>query len=203
MIKFGDLSYYDLGIFWGVGSYTDGRMVFRHKDRYFIDRIGLYLNNINYEQVSSKSIIQYVLKTSQIDIKSFAENGWTSRNSDTRDLPILENYKDFLRAYIELHGCFKYTLRYKRKPKKDPYKKLAFIIYGNYKMLTSINQILSCISGVNLKTVQLLYNGKTASLNYASLSEINSILTILYDEPCNKVFWGSSFDNLKYPIRDI
>lgn len=202
MINYNDLTPYDLGIVWGLGSYTDGRMVFRHREKYYIDRICLYLHNTDYAQTTDNGI-QYVVKSWDFNIRDFYMHGWTPRNADCRDVPMLNDYLDFLRAYIELHSSLKYTLRYRqRKPKGNPYKALALIIYGNYTMLTSINRIMHDIAGVNIKSVQLLQNGKTASLNYASLQEIDTILNALYGEPNNNTFWDTAFYKLQNPIHE-
>ena len=107
-MKFEDLTDYDKGIFWGLGSFvdSDGRFIFRHRQRYFIDRMKYYVHNEIYTQ-KNKGKVQYVLKTSDVDINSFIEHGWTERNAEQRNVPILDYYKDFLRGYIELHSALK------------------------------------------------------------------------------------------------
>ncbi len=47
-MKFDDLTDYDKGIFWAIGSYVDNRFVFRHKNLYFIENTIDNLQNVEY-----------------------------------------------------------------------------------------------------------------------------------------------------------
>ena len=199
-MKYNDLCNYDKGIFWGIGSFTDGRIVFRHKDPYFIERMKLYTDNRIYQQ-ESKDKEQNVLKTSDFDCLSFTENGWTARNANERNVPLLVNYKDFIRSYVELHSSLEYSRRYKDHNKTKRYKALKLIIYGNYIMMESFNKILHEEVGVNRKTVRIVSkNNKTASLNFTSLDEIQCIYNYLYDYPNSERFWDMVNLKLQNPL---
>ena len=47
-ISFDNFSEYQLGIFWGIASFSDDRTTFRCKNKYFLDIINKTLNNTVY-----------------------------------------------------------------------------------------------------------------------------------------------------------
>ena len=111
-------------------------------------------------------------------------------------MPVLSDYKDFLRAYIETHSSLDYSTRYKNKKSKA----LRLRIYGNKIFLESINNILHDYAYTNLKTIQILSNNKTAILQYTSYAEIKSIYNYLQGEPHNKPLWDNIFEMLNNSI---
>mgnify|MGYP000966075934 CR=1 FL=1 len=122
-IKLGNVSNYVLGIIFGIGSITEGRLIFRHKDRYFLEQIQAFCSNTIYKQ-EKKGKPQYVLKTRVFNIDELKQYGWEERNAEQRNIPILEDYSDFLRAYVELHGSFDYSTRYMSRNKREKYRDL-------------------------------------------------------------------------------
>lgn len=198
-MKFDDLTDYDKGIFWAIGSYADNRFVFRHQNLYFIERMQIYTDNEFYEQIH-KDKSQFVLKTSNFDYQSFIDSGWTNRNAESRNVPILDNYKDFLRAYIELHSSLKYSTRYRRGG-KEKYKALKLIVYGNITLIESLNNILNHEIGVSKKKPQIVSdNGKTATLDYTNFEEINKIYDYIFDNPYEVEYWTMVNKKLNNPI---
>lgn len=198
-----DFTNYHLGILWSIGSYNEKENVFtiRHRNKYFLEQLKLYFDNSIYIQ-KSKTGDQYVFKTRMIDIEQLKELGWTERNSDQRDLPILNDYKDFLRAYIELHSCLDYCVAYRKKPRYDKYYRLRLRIYGNMILIQSINKILNQYVGVGLKKEQKTINDKTYYIAYTSLQEIQAIYSWVIGEPCCKQIWEEIDKKLQNPIRE-
>lgn len=177
---------YALGIIFSIGSVSEGRLIFRHKSKYFLEQIQALCKNKIYKQ-DGRTSIQYALKTTYFNIERLRGIGWTDRNSDIRHLPQLNNYKDFLRAYIELHSVLDYCTKYKNKNEK--YKALRLRIYGNKELIREVDDILNVRAGVGLKSPQILHNNKTAYIAYTSLGEIKSIFTYIKGKPCFKEFW--------------
>ena len=205
-ITFYDLTDYELGIFWGMGSYNqeNNTATFRETRKYFIEVMKNITNNDFYTQDGSKGKTQYVLKSCLFDMDSFIENGWTERNSQIRDMPYLEGYKDFMRGYIEMHSGLSYNIRYGRNKRKKQ-KRLMFRIYGNYKLIDSINNILHEDVGVGKKTPQKTMNETTKILNYTSLKEIEEISNWLIgaaDQYCNE-YWDELHYKLRNPIIEV
>jgi len=190
---------YTLGIIWSIGSFQDNRFVFRHQDKYFLEQIQKYCNNNIYKQVGTSGKIQYVLKT--ISITPSDLPGWTERNSGQRDVPILDNYKDFLRAYFEIHSCLGYCTAYRFKRKKEKYYKIRLRVYGNYVLIHSINNILSEECKVQSKSVQYVYNEKTAYIQFTALNEITAIYDWLTGEPYNSKYWQDVDYKLRNPVK--
>lgn len=192
--KFGfyDFSEYQLGIFWGISSFSDGRIVFRTKDIYFLNEINDKFNSTIYSQ-QHKGSTQYVLKSCNIDIDSFKDNNWTERNATLRKLPILDNYKNFIRAYIELHSSLDYSIRHSKKGK---YKALRLRIYGNVYLLDEINHILSNNLNIGLKSLQDCNNKTTKVIYYQSFSEISKIYNYIYGNPYNENYWNEIKEKL-------
>lgn len=192
---------YTLGIIWGIGSYQEDRFVFRHKAKHFLEQIQKYCNNETYSQVGTSGKTQLVLKTSAFSTGDFP--GWTERNSDQRDVPVLDDYKDFLRAYFELHSCLDYCTAYYYYGRKVPekYKKLRLRVYGNRVLIESINNILAQECRVKIKSVQdVKLNNKTSYLQYTALGEIPDIYNWLSGNPSHEPFWEDVDKKLRVPI---
>lgn len=204
-LSFHDLTNYELGIFWGVGSFIEeeNTVVFRERRKHFIEVMERLVESNLYQHTLEKRKTQYILKSSMFDIGSFIDNGWSKRNASTRDVPPLDDYRDFLRAYIELHSGINYSLRYSGN-KKIKKKLLVFQIFGNYKLIDSINEILNSQIGVTLKTPQRTSNKTTKVLNYASFREIEKIFNWLRDDQefC-KDYWDEFYYKLNNPVKEI
>lgn len=198
------ISNYQLGIIYSIGTYlhSENRFVIRHKDKYYIDILIPIFKTNPYIQ-NSRTQIQYVLKSSISQSQNLNPQSlpnWSSYNSKIKTLPVLSDYKDFLRAYIEIHSSLDCSTRYKNKKSKEKYKALRLRIYGNKIFLESINNILHNYAYTNLKTIQILSNNKTAILQYTSYAEIKSIYNYLQGEPHNKPLWDNIFEMLNNSI---
>ncbi|MEY8763319.1 MULTISPECIES: hypothetical protein [Clostridium] len=112
----------------------------------------------------------------------------------------MDDYSDFLQAYIELHGRLDYSTRYMSKNKRERYRGLRLRIYGNYIIINSINNILHRYIKVSLKTPQLNINKKTAILYYTSFKEIDAIINYISGTPCFLEFWQDVDMKLKKPV---
>lgn len=166
------LTPYQLGIVYSIGSLTDGRWVFRYSDKYFLEQVQ-FCNSIYSQMYKGK--IQYVLKMPE-NVIDLSEHNYTSRNSDQRDIPVLDrevDYKDFVRAYVEIHGKLdiRNAISYGKKVKA-----LRLRIYGNNVMMNSISRLLNEYVDVGIKKVGNAVNsGKTGILYYQSREEIEKI----------------------------
>lgn len=204
-LTFYDLTNYELGIFWGIGSFVEENNIvtFRDRRKHFVEVMERITDSNPYQNILVKRKTQYILKSSMFDIDSFIDNGWSKRNAATRDVPPLNDYRDFLRAYIELHSGFSYSLRYSAN-KKRKWKSLLLGIYGNYKLIDSINEILNNQIGVTLKTPKRTVNETTKVLNYSSLKEIESIFNWLRDgEQFYQDYWDEFYFKLNNPIKEV
>lgn len=195
-----------LGILWAIGGDNGECFYLRSKYKEVIKEIRDYfgMDNAVIEGISNTGV-QYKLKIFG-DIRwnileTLNNYGWCSRNADQRNIPILENYQDFLRSYIELHSELDYSTRYTRN-KKRKYKALRLRIYGNKVLIQSINQIFHDVIGVGLKRCHILGNDKTAVLHYQSLQEIEQIYKWLDGEPCLEEYWNEMYEKLTNPKID-
>lgn len=196
-----DISNYDLGIIWALGSKIEqNKFSFRHKEKYFIERLSLVFGNNVYSQkrVKDKSDVQFVLKP-KLNADELYSLGWSARNSEERDLPALNDYKDFLRSYVEVHSSLDYSSR--RKRNGEQYKSLRLRIYGNINIIAGINQIFSQ-KVVAPKKIQILSNNKTALLYYHSLAEIEKIFEYIKGQPNFPKFWENVNEKLENPVID-
>lgn len=189
--SFSQATSYQLGIIFGCGSFiTENgtkRFVARHKDRYFLEQIeNLFCNNkIGFREIGNKRY--YILKSSKFDYDSLIAMNYRSRNNNERYLPVLEDYKDFLRAYVELHGSWDYCTSYKKRQK---YYRLRLRIFGNQSIINEINQVFRDEVGVGLKSLQgVKINNTTSYIAYTSLSELQAIRDYLYDIPYFEKYW--------------
>lgn len=189
-----EMNGYQMGIVWGIGGFAEDRFICRHKERYFLEK--LQTGNTIYPQ-TSKGKTQYVLKTRAITLDDLP--GWTARNASERDIPLLDDYKDFLRAYIELHGCLDYHIGYKRKDKSQKYKHLRLRIYGNNILIQSANILLHENCCVGLKSIQRTVNDTTKYISYAAFEEILRIFEYIDGCPRFQPFWDDIDAKLRQP----
>lgn len=179
---------YILGIIWSISSInTDGRIVFRHKERYFIQCLQEYFGGTIYEQ-EARTGTQHVLKLNNSSLLfELDECGYSSRNSDERILPKIADTK-FLQSYLEIHSSADWQTAYKNKRK---YKKVRIRVYGNEILIDGINYLMKDIIGVKLKSPQKCANETTKYLSYGSQEEINMI----YDKFTNETNKFSDYWN--------
>lgn len=193
-----DISNYQLGIIWSIGTYLsdENKMVFRHKDRYFLKQLkNLTHNNIYLQSTPNKNY--YVLKIPGFDLDYLKDLGWTYRNTNIRYMPTLDDHKDFLRAYIELHSSLDYSKR------GTNIKRLRLRIYGNKILIEELNRIISDLCNVKIKTPQIIHNDKTSILYYQNFREIDNILSYIEGNPYNSNFWNEIENKLNVPeIRE-
>lgn len=202
MISLAGATPYQLGIIFGCGSIVDSEkektFVIRHRDKYFLEQLeNIILNGIGHREYEGKRY--YVLKTNMIDYNELEMINYCTRNSDIRNIPYLNNYCDFFRAYIELHGCWDYCTSYKRN--KEKYYRLRFRLYGNIEIINNINSIFEEKLKIKIKSPQLSDNNKTAYIAYTSLSEISSIVDYVKGNPYNKYYWQDVNDKIKNPRK--
>lgn len=193
------LNDYILGIIFSIGYISRGRLIFKNKNKYFLEQIQKVCGNNIYEQ-KDKNNIQYVLSTKYFNIEKLKSIGWNNRSSDVRKLPELNQYSDFLRAYIELHSRFDYSTRYRNKRKKIKYKALRLRIYGNKVLIKDINKILNMDANTTLKSPQNEKNNKTSCISYTSINEIKSIFQYIEKRPYFNSFWEEIESKLRMPI---
>lgn len=190
---------YQLGIIWAIGSYTDGYMVFRHKEKYFLEQLQpLFQNKNRIRSQNNKGNTQHMLKSANFDVEYLQKLGWEGRLSENRALPILEDYTDFLRAYIECHSTFDYCTAYSSKKK---YYRLRFRLYGNLFLVEQIENVLNRDFGLTPKKVQILQNKKSGYIAYTNLDELHKIVRTFEGEPCLKSFWSGANEKLKNPRK--
>ena len=175
-----DITNYQKGILWGISTINnDNRIVVRHKNRYFIDALGI--DNSVYEQ-NGHTDIQYVLKFRDKNIlNELIKNGYAARNSDERCIPHDADI-EFIQAWIELHGSCDW-----QKTKRG--RKVRLRIYGNKLLISQLNQLMSQLLDVSEKTPQKITD-KTYMLSFGSQDEIDHICSRFETETirCDE-FW--------------
>ena len=172
---------YQIGIIWSISTYAEGRIILRHKERYFLDVINKSVGNTVYSQ-RSKTNIQYVLKI-HLPLSDLESIGYTSRNSDIRIVPRFAGL-DFYRAYLEIHSKIDSHIV---KIKGSPCTRKRLRVYGNYHILEDLNYFLAS-HGLGEKKIQSV-NGKTMYLSYAKREELLEIHGLFFYDPCNVDFW--------------
>jgi hypothetical protein len=135
-----------------------------------------------------------------VDINELKTLGWTERNSSQRDIPDLDNYKDFLRAYFELHARLGYCTQYKRRT-KEKYYALRLRIYGNHLLIQSICTLLHQLIGVGMKSAQDVGNEKTSYIAYTAAAEVFDILDWITGTPRHKEYWQDIDKKLSEPTK--
>lgn len=181
---------YQLGILWGCGSYVEGKIVLRHKERYFLEQIQPIVGNQIYRQ-NGRTADQYVLKF-RYDISELEAIRYTRRNDSIRILPECADVY-FLQAYLELHGRFDLQTAYSgSKTRRRKYYKKRLRVFGNYYILQGINVLLAQYCGCTEKTIQKIKaSDKTCYLAYINQTEIADIIqTFGRNNPCFAPLWN-------------
>lgn len=191
------LTPYHLGIIWALGTYieSDTTFVMRHKQLYFLDQISPYIESEPFFDASKN---RFTLKTNMIDIDQLQDMGYSNRNAEKRSLPFLSEYRDFLRAYIELHGYIDYCTCYSRNRKKK-YNRVRLRTYGNIKLMSQINDILVDDAWISKHKLQVSGNNKTACLAINKLEEFKDIIAYIEGEPYCPEWWDTADYFLAHP----
>lgn len=196
-----NISPYQLGILWSIGYYDKDkkRFVLRHKERYFLEQLqDMTSGNIYYQVNAGKE--QYVLMIHGFDIEQLRSMNWTERNADIRYLPVLDDYRDFLRAYLEIHSTLDYSTRYsKSKSKSSKWKALRLRIYGNINLLEEINRVFHIEIKTPIRSLEIKPNRKTGILPYTSLPQIERIYRFIEEEPCHEAYWIDAYKKMRNP----
>ena len=190
---------YDLGIVWSIGSWEQNkRFTFTSNSEYHIQRMQILFKNAIYSQQGNTGI-QYRLRTSQLDIRDMLNIGYTKRNSSERDLPILEDYKDFLRAYMELHATFSWQTTYKTKS-QEKYYRLRMRIFGNQVLLDSINRVFIEKELCQRKSFQKVTKN-SGYLQFTAVKEIDNIIMWLQGSPSCIEYWDNAVKLVIDPVK--
>ena len=174
---------YQIGIIWSISSYAEGRIILRHKERYFLDVINKSVGNTIYSQ-RSRTNIQYVLKI-HLPLSDLEDIGYTSHNSNIRITPKFAGL-DFFKAYLEIHSKLDSHVI---KIKGYTYTRKRLRVYGNYYILEDLNYFLAS-HGLNKKKIQSI-NDETMYLSYANQKELSEIYNLFSQNLCNVNFWES------------
>jgi len=199
-IPLSSLTGYQLGILWAIANYdpTDNYLLCRYQVRYFLEQIQLLRPTLQIQESQSRTGPQYRLKMSGLSLDELFQLGWTPRNANERNVPPLDDYRDFLRAWIEIHGRVKYGSH----PEHKELKKIKMQIYGNRILMQSINNILVEYAGVAPKKLSSATpnHGKTSILAYQSAAEIERVLWYIEGDPCYVPFWDAAFEMVRNPV---
>lgn len=125
--------------------------------------------------------------------RSSKGTSWCIKARDVSVLPELSTVigsKDFIRAYIEIHGILD-TMNFKNR-RGEPLKKLRLRIYGKKEILEWINEALPA----GIKKIQYIKNivdsdyvGETYCIYFQSQAEIEHILGWIDGQPRNENVW--------------
>jgi len=182
-----DKGAYILGILWGTMSVAEENIYWvRHRDLWFIEIIRdcLKISSEGHKSYSSTGD-QFRLKISrQSDIDTITQmltpQGWTMRQAQERPYPSNSlNDKGFIRAWVELHNSVDIRQAKHRNGNYYPQKRLR--IYGNWLLLEEINNILSSVAGLQLRTLQKTTNEITKGLYYQG-KNVLPVVNWLYDK---------------------
>lgn len=170
---------YVLGIMWATGSFSGGGFVVNHSDRHYIDVMANHCNGTIYSRGD-----KFAARCPGIYIDDMAAIGWAPRKgTNSRVLPRLSDYTDFLRAYTEIRGGFyPRATRGRSRP--------VLCISGGPVLISGINDAMASTCGIKPKRPQRLQNGITYALFYQSATEIMRICDQLDGTPCNADYWA-------------
>ena len=193
---------YILGILWSIGSPIEDvypYLMLRHRDRYFLDVVheALDLPGSVFEGESSTGP-QYKLKIFNFDINLLAQYGWQPRISAQRSYPSIQEHRDFIRAYFELHSALDKII-FRKRGKERIGTRLR--IYGNRYFLDELTKVLNSEIGILPKRVQKATRKSESSgiLYYQNRQELDKIFSYLY---CQEIanFHRGYYDRYKAMI---
>lgn len=153
-----------LGILWAIGGDNGNYFYLRCRYREFIEEVrDCFGLDTQIVAGRSRTDEQYKLKITgdarQAILAELLSRGWSPRTADIRDYPRGDiDHREFIRVWLQLHSSFDY--RYFGKPRLR--------VYGNHHLIAEMNDIVSRLTGVSMKTPQKLHNKKTYALYYVS-----------------------------------
>jgi len=179
---------YVLGILWALGRHVDRS---ESPQEYFflrgsrrpleVVRRELGLRAAVYT-VTQEGRTQHCLKIRRPDVlDTLARMGWRPRWSEAREYPRLAgaDHRDFIRAYVEIHG--RADAKTIRKRGRPPYTHPRLRVYGNRHFLGGLADVLAAEAGIGVKAVQKAGNSVVSGILYfQSRSELTAILDYLY-----------------------
>lgn len=188
---------YALGLIYSIGRYdeTRSRYIVRCRDRFTVD----YLQNIFGGTVHPSHSLtgdQYTLRIVNFDISALSAYGWTPRNADTRDIPVIDDYAPFLRAYFEHHCRPHLATAYVWGNKADKYYRPDIRVYGNIILLTSLVNILHNFCHSNIPAITSAGSDKSKIVTYGCADAMRSIYDYLYGTPCNIGYWDNLYEHI-------
>lgn len=193
-----ELSNYELGILWSLGRYDKSKDQFiiscqddGQGNEYFIEQFSRITNKSPRTTIAGKKLRHYLI-TYVFDIKELRSIGWAPEDTITKEVPVLDDYKDFIRSYIETKGTIDY---YPVKTSKGVVNyRVRLRIYGDYAVLDKINTELSIHTNSIPKKIFVRKNTDLAYLYYTSIGDLNNILDYVYGESNYGPYW----DNYKH-----
>jgi len=182
--KIAKLSDYCKGIIYASGSIiteSDSKyLTVRNIDKWYPDIVGKETGYHPYQSdhnIERDGCVQWIVKARNVHQMPCVSD--------------IENYADFIRPYIELHGILDKV----KSPKTGLYK-MRLRIYGKEEIL---NFIMSVVPA-EPKKMQYIKNrvitsgkeyvGKTCAIYYQSQNEIQKILHFIDDTPKNNTIWN-------------
>ncbi len=158
---------YLLGIIWGSASVHHQNLIIKNKDRFYVDYAVTALGGHTRIQYS-RTGLQYTANL-PLRFDMLQKYNWAMRNDNIRPYPTnMDDDVGFISAWVELHHALDFcTIRGAKHPRLR--------IYGNCELMQTINQKISEIAKVKIKTLQFLSNNKTVTLYYQSYDEIVNI----------------------------
>ncbi|WMC91239.1 hypothetical protein [Kineothrix sp. MB12-C1] len=190
---------YSLGILWGCGNFSENRMIIRHSEKYFLEKIQEIVGRTIYEQVGTSDRKQYVLKF-RMEESELREMGWSPRNADERHIPVSAD-AEFLRAYLEMHSSVDWQTAYYGRNRSRKYKKVRLRVFGNIYLIDELNELISRVCGTTIKTPQRTVGKTTMYLSICNQEEIAQIYDMLCKHPCYEPYWEKYFNMMQEYAR--
>lgn len=200
---------YILGILWALGrvdrSESPREYFFLRGSRRSLEvvRRELGLRAAVYT-VDQAGRTRYCLKICRPDVlDTLARLGWCPRWAEAREYPRLAaaDHRDFIRAYVEIHGRADTHVIQKRG--RSPYISPRLRVYGNRAFLDQLAQALAAEAGIGVKKAQRATRASEVSgiLYYQSRSELAAILEYLYPPriECFDREWYERFREILLP----
>ena len=174
---------YATGIIYGTGCIVKDKekkyLIVRNLDPYYVKTI--------------EKEVPYKAYKSEYNTKRDGKPQWCIKVRNIEVFPSLseiQNKKDFIRAYMELHAIL--DLMNVKNRRGDRIKKLRFRIYGNEELLNWINYNLPA----DIKKIQYIrnavdkkFNAETGCIYYQSRKEILKILKWIDGTPRHEGVW--------------
>ena len=193
---------YALGLLWGTASFPSAQVLLvRHRDRALVillrDLLTLPGSIWTYPAPTGAQTCLKVQRTTAVRCvrQWLTDHDWTPRQAAVRPYPtgFLDN-RAFIRAWVELHAAVTDQVRSGRRRQLRP----RLRIYGNYALLTTMNNQISTGTGLPQRTLQKTTNVSTRALYYTGQSA-HTVLQWLYQDatvwhpPAQTRLWAPLF----------